>query len=92
MKMQLIAEDVEVSLQASSADVVKQVTAANGELTRLHGDLLGIGDTVSVLATQVKHDERSCAQAVAGLWQLDSVKERMQASCTTIKVSCTPSM
>jgi conserved oligomeric Golgi complex subunit 7 len=86
MKVQLAAEDVEQQLFESSSLILSRVTSASSELARLRSDLLGIGESVDTLASQVTADERSCSVAASKLKQLDLVKRRVLDAASTLQV------
>ena len=84
--MQLAAEDLQQSLYENSAMLTSKVALMSTELLRTREDVLALATTVGSLASQVAADERSCSAAASRLRKLDTVKQRVLGTKTTLEV------
>lgn len=85
MRLHLTAEDVEASLQEQSRDALYRIPAAVQELSHVKGDLLSLKQGVHKQLQQLNTNAAAAANSVALLKEVDKVKGRMEAACSTLK-------
>jgi hypothetical protein len=85
MRLQLTAEEVESSLQDSSALAMRRIPFAIQEIFRLQGDVQGMQDLVRALLAQVGRDGADAAHSVVNIKELDRVKRNMEGACSTLQ-------
>jgi hypothetical protein len=86
MKVQLAAEDVEVQMHEISNLIISRTAVAAEEAGHMRAELATISNSVDDLSQRAIGHERSYAADVARLQGLDSVKRRMLAAKSTLKV------
>jgi hypothetical protein len=86
MKVQLAAEDVELQMHDISNLIISRTAVAAEEAGHMRAELATISDSVDDLSQRATGHERSYAADVARLQGLDSVKSRMLAAKSTLKV------
>eukprot|EP00798_Chlamydomonas_sp_ICE-L_P024174 gene24174-9763_t len=84
MRLQLSAEEIEASLQDSSLQAMRRIPFAVQEIYRLQGDIQGMQDQVSALATGVRTDASFASESVTSLAELDRVKINMESARNTL--------
>ncbi|KAL3131897.1 hypothetical protein ABBQ38_007602 [Trebouxia sp. C0009 RCD-2024] len=85
MRLHLTAEDVEAALQEQSRDAVYRIPAAVLEVSHIKGDLVSLKQGVHKQLQQLDVHAVAAANSVALLKEVDRVKGRMEAACSTLK-------
>ncbi|GAB4818119.1 hypothetical protein N2152v2_005165 [Parachlorella kessleri] len=85
MKLHLTAEDTSLYLQDHSSRAVTRIPAATKELLRIKDNVQALRGDAGAALRQLEEAEGGAASAVATLRDLDRVKQRMEAACTTLK-------
>lgn len=84
-RLHLIAEDTEASLQEQSKDALYRIPAAVQEVSHVKGDLLSLRQDVHKQLQQLNTNAVAAGNSVALLKEVDKVKSRMEAACSTLK-------
>ncbi|KAK9865012.1 hypothetical protein WJX84_005766 [Apatococcus fuscideae] len=85
MRLQLAAEDVEAGLTDRSQAALQLIPSAVHDVLRAQGDVVGLKAKVGVTLQQLDAARRLAAASVAGLAEIDAVKQRMEAAASTLK-------
>lgn len=85
MRLHLTAGDVEVALQEQSRDALYRIPAAVLEVSHIKGDLVSLKQGVHKQLQQLDIHAVAAANSVALLKEVDKVKGRMEAACSTLK-------
>lgn len=85
MRLHLNAEDTSLYLQDHSSKAVTRIPAASKELLRMKDNIAALRADVAAALEQLEIAELGATAAVSTLKDLDKVKRRMEAACTTLK-------
>lgn len=85
MKLQMVSEEIAVSLEEQSAAALLRVPRATRDVIRLRDDALSLRSSLSAILLKLKKAEGSSAESVATLAKVDTVKRRMEAAYETLQ-------
>ncbi|KDP22425.1 hypothetical protein JCGZ_26256 [Jatropha curcas] len=85
MKLQMVSEEIAVSLEEQSATSLLRVPRATRDVIRLRDDALSLRNSVSSILQKLKKAEGSSAESIAALAKVDTVKQRMEAAYRTLQ-------
>lgn len=87
MKLHLGAEDIGLYIQDQATRATQRIPIAARELSRIREDAQAVQSTVGNTLAKLQEDASvgSAPAALAAIEELDVVKARMEAACTTLK-------
>ncbi|KAJ7562275.1 hypothetical protein O6H91_03G062100 [Diphasiastrum complanatum] len=85
MKLQLMAENLNSTLEEQSAGALLRVPRSLRDIGRLQDDAVSLRSTVSAICVNLKQTEGSSAESVAALARIDVVKQRMEGAYKTLQ-------
>ncbi|KAL3837887.1 hypothetical protein ACJIZ3_022478 [Penstemon smallii] len=85
MKLQMVSEEIAVSLDEQSSSALLRVPRASRDVLRLRDDALSLRNSVANILLFLKKAEGSSAESIATLAKVDTVKRRMEAAYETLQ-------
>ncbi|KAK9915106.1 hypothetical protein WJX75_004782 [Coccomyxa subellipsoidea] len=85
LRLHLAAEDIDAALEIDSSRALQRIPAAVQEVSHVRGDVAGLKADVSRGLATVSGAAYAAAGNVALIVELERVKNRMEAACSTLK-------
>ncbi|XP_042505329.1 conserved oligomeric Golgi complex subunit 7 [Macadamia integrifolia] len=85
MKLQMMSEEIAVSLEEQSSSALLRVPRAGRDVIRLRDEAISLRNSVSGILLKLRKAEGSSAESVAALAKVDTVKQRMEAAYETLQ-------
>lgn len=85
MKLQMVYEEIDASLEEQSATALLRVPRATRDVIRLRDDALSLRSSVASILQKIIKAEGSSAESIATLATIDTVKRRMESAYETLQ-------
>lgn len=85
MKLQMVYEEIDASLEEQSAGALLRVPRATRDVIRLRDDAVSLRSSVASIFQKIIKAEGSSAESVATLAKIDTVKRRMESAYETLQ-------
>lgn len=85
MKLQMVSEEIDASLEEQSAAALLRIPRANRDIVRLRDDAVSLHSSVGSVLQRLVKAEGSSAESISTLAKIDTVKRRMEGAYETLQ-------